>query len=235
VLRPQTIPSFFASIAGAVVSCASCCAASFNLFPFDPETSEFIQKYHQSPDPEAAIDRYFALELEEFLSLAQQTDQPHSRAVLMAFYVQLIHDNPQLCTHFANRLVSEAKGEKAAFGAEVLAYGAGQARQESLSLVARGFDLPASALEAYVALEQFPYPQMEATNWQVLDVIWLPILRAGTTSTFKKSLRRLRFTSHLGPPWTIEYACSVRRNRNQEHVNILSLWACLPRKPLTSD
>lgn len=182
-----------------LLSAAQCSAASFRLFPFDLELSDFIQNYRKTPDPNAAIDRYFATKLEEFLDQAQRTEQPHARAVLMAFYVHVIHDNPKLSVSFATRLVSEAKGERAAFGAEILAYGAGPNRKDALLVVSEGFKLPSDAVDTYMALDQFPYPQLEATDWQTLDILWASFFASGNDLYVRKIAEALVHFRPQGP------------------------------------
>lgn len=199
MLRLPTVVLIVASATTILFSSTQCRAASFNLFSFDPELSAFIQNYRQTPDPKAAVDRYFTIELDAFLDQAQRAEQPHSRAALMAFYIHIVHDNPELCVPFANRLVSEATGERAAFGAEVLAYGAGEHRNEALSIVVKGFKLPPEAMDTYTALEPFPYPKMDATDWQTLDILWASYFASGNDLYIRKIAAPLVYFQPRGP------------------------------------
>ena len=203
-----------------------CCAATFTLFPFDEGMSDYVQSYRKSPNPEAAFDRYFSIDLDEFLSRARQADQQHSRAVLMAFFVHIAHDNPNLCIPFANRLVSEARGEQAAFGAEVLAYGATENRKESLVAIAEGFDLPTRALDTYISLDPFPYPQLRATNWQALDILWASYFASGNGQYIQEIAEPLGEYQSGGPEFDSRLRSLSAQNPESgtpEHAALVSM------------
>ena len=158
---------------------AGATATRFLLFPFDPNLSLFVQSYHQHPQPKAALDRFFAIDIESFEKDALSAQQLHSRAVLMAFFAHVLHANPSLVLPFAEQLVANATGSKAAFGSEAIAYGASSSRADALELIAERFALAQEHRASLTNAAEFPYPQMKAANWQDLDILWACFFASG--------------------------------------------------------
>ncbi len=166
-------------------------AEPFELFPFDPSLSQYIQSYHFNPDPSEALDRFFSIDMREFEEKAEEKGLPHSRAVLMAFYIHILHDNDEQVLPFAHRLSSVTQEEKAQFGLEAIAYGAKKNRREALAVLVESFRLPPESLGEYAALRSYPYPTMEADHWRTLDVLWVSYFATGDCRYIRKIAKSL--------------------------------------------
>ena len=166
-------------------------AGQFQLFPFDPSLSHYVQNYHNSPDPKGALDFFFRIDLSRFERLAEEANEPHARAVLMAFYIHVLHDSPEEVLPFARRLALESRGAQAAFGTEAIAYGATQNRREALKIIVDVFGLPSASLDEYEAMQSYPYPAMEAEHWHTLDVLWASFFATGERMYIRKIAKAL--------------------------------------------
>ena len=166
-------------------------AGQFQLFPFDPSLSHYIQNYHLNPDPKGALDFFFRIDLSRFERLAEETNEPHARAVLMAFYIHILHASPDEVLPFARRLALESRGEQAAFGTEAIAYGATTNRREALKLIVDVFGLSAASLDEYDSMKSYPYPSLEAEHWHTLDVLWASFFATGERMYIRKIAKAL--------------------------------------------
>ncbi len=174
---------FFAFIATSTPASAT----SFRLFPFNEELSVFLQSYLQDPQPEGAIERLFAVDLERFEQLAVETEHPHARSVLMAFYVQIMNRNPTLTLRFAERLCSEGKPIHSSFGTDVIAASTTNDRDKALALIIAHFDLPPEEVSNIEAKETFDYLGLAADHPHTLDVLWACYFASGE-SLFVESI-----------------------------------------------
>jgi len=179
-------------IAWVSLQAAPAAAEQFQLFPFDPSLSHYIQNYHNNPDPKGALDFFFRIDLSRFERLAEESSRPHARAVLMAFYVHILHNSPEEVFPFARRLALESRGVQAAFGTEAIAYGATQNRREALKLIADVFGLAPSDLDEYDAMQSYPYPDLEAEHWHTLDVLWASFFATGDKQYIRKIAKALK-------------------------------------------
>jgi hypothetical protein len=178
---------------GAALSGAPVAAEQFQLFPFDPSLSHYIQNYHNNPDPKGALDFFFRVDLGRFERLAEESNRPHARAVLMAFYVHILHESPDEVLPFARRLALESRGGQAAFGTEAIAYGATKHRREALKLITEVFGLPPATLDEYDAMQNYPYPGLEAEHWHTLDVLWASFFATGERMYIRKIVKALYY------------------------------------------
>ena len=165
-------------------------ATSFRLFPFNDGLSVFMQSYIAEPSPEGALDQFFAIDLEEFERLAKETEHPHARSVLIAFYVQLLNKNP-IALSFAARLVAERMATHASFGTDVIAASATKDREKALSLIIERFDLPAEAIRTIESKTPFDYHELQAEHHQALDILWACYFATGEAYFVEKIARVL--------------------------------------------
>lgn len=167
-------------------------ALDFKLFPFDSQLSEAVQSYHQKPDPETVLDRFFQTDIEAIEKEAKKwNNQAHARATLMAFYASIIHQNPQMSLPFAKRIAEETRGAKTAFGLEVIAYGSTTNRDEALGVIARKLSLTPEQLNIYRSFKVYPYPDMEADNGEMLDIHWACFFPTGDEQYVRKIAKPL--------------------------------------------
>ncbi len=147
-------------------------ALDFQLFPFEPKLTKYIQNYHKGGDAKEALEVFFDINHDQFQKKAIENNEPHSRAILMAFYVSILGENADLVLPFTRRLIKYSSGRKAAFGTEVIAYGATKNRKEALDLIVKHYNLKPDDAAKFESLEVLPYLKMSVNHWQTLDILW---------------------------------------------------------------
>lgn len=166
------LPKFLLPFLLGIVICPSVQGKDFHLLPFAPGLTAIIESYHVTPQPQKAIDYLWTLDLAKFEKQAEESQQPHARAVLIAFYSTVLHQNPKLVLPFAKKIVKSAFGERAALGAEIIAYSGAPSRIEALKLIGIKFSLSKEDVAKYEALPSYPYATMHPTDQYLLDIIW---------------------------------------------------------------
>ena len=168
-------------------------ASDFQLFPFYSQLSLYIQDYHEHKNPQKALDYFFEIDIEKFEKDAQNADQPHSRAVLMAFFANILGENPELVFSFTDKLLKKSSGASAAFGTEVVAYGATKNRKKALALIVERYSIEREYSIRLEELDVLPYPNMTASNWQLLDIFWACYFATAKTLYIEKIAEPLAY------------------------------------------
>ena len=187
-------------------------AEDFSLFPFAPQLSKHVQDYHKQPKPKEALNHFFDIDIEQFEKKAEEADQPHSRAILMAFYINILVENSELVLPFANRLINNSTGAQAALGTEILAHGATSNRKEALALIVKRYKLGQESTATIESLDVLPYPYMTATDWQALDILWACFFATGKDLYIEKIAEPLIY-------WQVPDEKFGERLRNFERIN----------------
>jgi hypothetical protein len=186
-----------------LLSCAlaslaqSALADEFVLFPFDPPLTHYLEAYRQTPNPQEALDRLLGMDMEDFQARGHRPEYGPSRAVLMAFFAHVLHENPQLVLPFAGRVGSSTRGQLASFCTEAVAIGASAHRDKALSLIGDSFGLADEDLEKLREVAVFPYPQLSPTTWEHLDILWASYYASGDLLYVRKIAQTLE---HFIPP-----------------------------------
>ena len=149
-----------------------------------------MSTYMEDPSPEKALDVFFEIDLPEFERQAEATDQPHSRPMVIAFYVQLLNGNPGMTLPFAERLVSQHKPAHASLGTDIIAAASTPDRSKALEHVMKEFSLPPEAREMIESREVFDYRDLDADHAQTLDILWACYFASGEES-FVRSIAAL--------------------------------------------
>ena len=160
------------TLAASVILLPAVASAEYRLFPFDLELSLHLEGYGANPDPDSALERLLVMDVSEFEERSAEANEPHSRAALMAFYVHVLRQHPDLVADFARELVKRTSGGTAAFGAETIAYAGGPDRDEALGIVAEGFRLSEEYAKRLRDLPVFSYREIPVESGQALDLLW---------------------------------------------------------------
>ena len=211
--NPRREPISVGLLLGALctLSANTALAVQFQLFPFDPELSHFVQSYHHRPDPSSALDRLVDLDIDEFEGKAAQSNQPHARAVLMAFFAHVVRAAPAEVEPLAKRVVAEQTGASAAFTTEAIARGASANRREAIELISEGFSLPAENFETLMQLD-FPYPEMRAADWHKMDVLWASFFATGESAYIEAIAEPLNLYAKPEDSWMARLRGLSREN-----------------------
>ncbi|MCP5112222.1 MAG: hypothetical protein GY953_15460 [bacterium] len=160
------------TLAASLAALPAAASAEYRLFPFDAELSHYVENYGAKPAPANALERLLVMDVSAFEERAAEATEPHSRAALMAFYVHVLRQHPDLVLDFARELVKRTSGGTAAFGAETIAYAGGPDRDEALGIVAEGFRLSEEYAKRLLDLPVFSYREIPVESGQALDLLW---------------------------------------------------------------
>lgn len=172
----------------------------FTLFPYEPAFSDALTRYHRKPNPEQVLDQLLALDLDKLQHKAHATRDTHWRAVLMAFFVNVLHANDDQVMPFARRVVATTEsGNKAEFAMEVIARSARQNRTAALGLLATRYAVSQEHLRVYEAMPVGPYPAIAADYWQAVDILWSAYFASGNPLYIEKIFGALAYYEPMGP------------------------------------
>jgi hypothetical protein len=194
------------------------------LFPFDKDLSAFVLGYRENPQPSVAFDRFVALPLEEFDRSAGADRQPLARAALKAFYVEILRTHPDLVVPFAERIIASGRGQKLAFGTEIVAYSGAPDRAQALSRIADHFEVPAGDRQILLKVQAVSYATIATDSGANLDILWAAYFGSGDSAllnrivdamnvisaTPEETMKRLREISAKKPkPGSAQYSEAV--------------------------
>ena len=170
---------------------------SFMLFPHDPDLSAFVQSYPRAPDPEAALDRLFALDPARFEQGAREREQwPLARELLIEFYATWIREDPQRATALAQR-AAETSGEKAALYQEMLS-------------------------RAVANPVEIPFP-IQSADW--LDLLWARYDASGDREHVRQMARALEYARPAEEAQRRMQELATSEPGTPEHAELLRLTA----------
>ncbi len=154
------------------------------LFPSHPELSRFFLEYKRAPDPRAAFDRLFALDLFAWQQAGKQRGDPHYLPMLLAFYVHVARSQPELLKAATARAIAEKDRRGGLPRIEVLhsvVYFSGVGGSGPLLERLRAADAEEGRrMAADVAGRPvFPYLQLKPEHPQTLDVLWAAYFGSG--------------------------------------------------------
>jgi hypothetical protein len=182
-----------------VLSAIDARAVTFTLFPYESEFSDFLTLYHRRPNPALALEKLMALDIDALERKAVDAGDIYWRAVLMAFYVNVLHDRSDQVLPFARRIAATASTNMALFATEAIARSARQDRAEALTLLANRYASLTRDFAVFEAMPVGPYPAIRAFAPSALDIIWASYFSTGRLPYLETIAGTLMHYEKYGP------------------------------------
>ena len=168
-------------------------------------TSQFMEQYYRSPQPEQALALLEVLDVPAFIATDSELGESHGIAVLTAFFAHVLRDNPDLIPALAQEITAAADPLNVLIGALSIATAAAPSSPESLAAIARSGRLPPAILDEILATEPFPFPHLDPRSHLDLDLLWASFYASGDTGYVERIVETLQFSD-------AEYARSLPRD-----------------------